>query len=123
GGSEEAERGGNDGVSGLYPGGDESQPESFGSRRATDRASGSRKRGNFVLQRLDLRAEDEALRIADTGDGGQDLLANGLVLAAQVEKRNGRAGILQGRFLRKFLRRCGERAHTINFSRPSRCAM
>jgi hypothetical protein len=37
----------------------------------------------------DFRAEDEALRVADGGDGGEDFVAQRRVVAAKVEHRDG----------------------------------
>ena len=41
--------------------------------------------GNFALQRLHLRPQNEALRIAHPRNGRKNLLANARVLAVQIE--------------------------------------
>ncbi len=85
----EAERCSNDRVSGLDARSDERQPEGFRSGRATNGTGRSRQRGNLTLERLDLRTENEALRIAHARDGGQHVLADSIILAAQVQERDG----------------------------------
>jgi hypothetical protein len=94
----EAEGCGNDRVSRLDARSDERQPKGLRSGRATDGEAGSRQRSNLTLERLNLRTENEALRIAHPRDGGQHVFADAIVLAAQVEQRNGeRDGKWNGR--------------------------
>ena len=86
---EEAECCSDDRVSGLDAGSDERQPEGFRSGRATDGRGRSRERGDLTLERLNLRTENEALRIAHARDGSQHVFADAIVLAAQVQQRDG----------------------------------
>ena len=45
-------------------------------------------RGQLALERLDLRAHDESLAVADAGDRGEDLVAKRPVLRVEVEERD-----------------------------------
>ena len=49
-------------------------------------------RGQLALERLDLRAEDEALAVADARDRREDLVADRPVLRLEIEQRHRRAG-------------------------------
>ena len=44
--------------------------------------------GELALERLDLGTHDEALAVADPGDRGENLVAEGTVLRLQIEERN-----------------------------------
>src|SRR5580700_3890350 len=87
--SKKAEWGSNDRIARLYASSDQRQPEGFGSGGATDGVSRSGEGCNLALERLNFRAENEVLRIANARNGGQDLVANAVILAMQVEKGNG----------------------------------
>lgn len=91
---EEAERGGDNRIARLDSGGHQREPESFGSGGAAGGCSGSGERGDFALEGLDFRTENESLGVADASDRGQNLVAKAIVLAAQIEERDGvkRAG-------------------------------
>ena len=84
----EAERGRDDRIARLDAGRYQRQPESFCSRGTTNRCSRSCERADLAFQRLHLGAKNEALRIANPGDGGQNLFANTSVLAPQVKARD-----------------------------------
>jgi hypothetical protein len=43
----------------------------------------------FLLQHRDVFAEDEMLRIHDSGYRGENLVSNGLVDGAKIKERNG----------------------------------
>ena len=45
--------------------------------------------GHLALERLDFRAADETLAVADTADRGQDLVAHRPVLGLQIQERDG----------------------------------
>ncbi len=51
----------------------------------------SRVLGDALLERFDLGAEDEVLRLDDAGDRRVDLAANRVVLGLQIEERDGGA--------------------------------
>src|SRR6266852_3062153 len=61
---EEAERRSDDRISRLDAGGDQRQPQRFRSRGAADRSRGTGLSRDFALERLDLRPENEDLRVA-----------------------------------------------------------
>ena len=42
----------------------------------------------LALERLDFRAADEPLAVADAGDRGKDLVAQRTILLLQIEKRD-----------------------------------
>ena len=88
GGGKEAECSSDDRISRLDAGGDQRQPQRFCSRGAADRSRGSGLSSDFALERLDLGAENEDLRVAHPRNGRQHLLADALVLPAQVEEWN-----------------------------------
>jgi hypothetical protein len=88
GGRKEAERRSDDCISRLDAGGDQRQPQRFGSRGAADRSRRSGLTRDLPFERLNLRAENEDLRIAHARNGRQHLLADALVLPPQVEEWN-----------------------------------
>ena len=45
--------------------------------------------GKAMLKVSDFRAQDKALRVDDTREGGLDRLAQGLVLTREIEQRDG----------------------------------
>src|ERR1700690_2133777 len=88
-GREETECRGDDGVSRLYAGSDQRKPEGLRSRCAPHSSGSSGEGGDFALEHLHLGAKNERLRIAHARNGSEEVLANGLVLATQVEQGDG----------------------------------
>src|SRR5580765_7339839 len=84
----EAERRSDHRISRLHAGCHQRQPQRFGSRGAPDRSRGSGLSRDLPFERLNLRAENEDLRVAHARNGRQHLLADALVLTAQVEERD-----------------------------------
>ena len=90
GGGEEAEGGSEDGVAGADVEGGHGEPERVGAAAAADTEGSSAGGCGALLEALDLRTEDELLRLADEGDGIHHLLANGGELTAKIEHLNRR---------------------------------
>ncbi len=96
GGGEEREWGGNDCIAGADTGGFHSEPKGVraaGTADAEGRATGF---GGGGLKAGDRRAEDEALGVADSFDGGEEFGAQGGVLTGEVQHGNGRWGVSKG---------------------------
>src|ERR1700751_710690 len=90
GGGEKAEGSRDHAVAGGHSHGSERQPKRIGAGRATDRLRGAREGGQLAFERLDFRTENEMLRGADPFHSGQNLFANGGVLAAEGEPGHSR---------------------------------
>ena len=61
-----------------------------GAGRHRDRFGDLEMRRKLALERIDLRAEDEALAVADPGDGGENLLAERQILRLEIQQRHPR---------------------------------
>jgi len=102
GGGEKAEGSRDHAVAGVHSHGSEREPKRIGAGCATDRLRGAGEGGQFAFERLDFRPENEMLRGADPFHSGQNLFADGGVLAAEAKESssgNSRAAICFPNFM------------------------
>ncbi len=76
-------------ISRLHAGGSQSQPESVGAGGTTSAMFRAAERCQLALERFDFRAENVLLGSANALDGRHDFGTDLLILAVQVEQRDG----------------------------------